>query len=526
LIRYLGKRRNILLIGAVVMLVTTIPYLIGYAFQGNGWLFTGFLMGVEDGNSYIAKMLSGSSGNWLFRSPYSAEPQVGFLAFFPYILLGKLTGGQAQHEQLVALFHIYRVLAGLLVTLALYDFISLFIKKPIRQMMTLSVILLGGGLGWILAVAEMKHLMDSIPLDFLSPESFGFLGLFGLPHLTLARALLFWGVVKYLEGENTLAAGVLWLLMGFFQPMYTVIIWVVIAFQAIVDGIWHQIKVGGNTKEWRFRTSLLRKALIAGLVSSPIVLYTAVILYVNPYLAAWTSQNNLPSPHWSHYFIAYGVVLPFAVGGIVKIFQSNHRLGGFLACWVIAFPLLVSAPVPTQRRLAEGIWVILVTAFFVYFSDRDRLPLYGKILIGLLFPTTIIILWGASLRAGVQIPPVFIAEQKIDAYLSLGELAPRNSLVLSSFSTGNSLPAWVPISVVQGHGPETVHLEQLQLEIDRYFILSQGTEECGGFFQEKGIDFLFWGPEEEALWLWDPDLKSCLNEVYNANGYKIFEVAD
>jgi hypothetical protein len=508
------------------MLVTTIPYLIGYASQGNGWRFTGFLIGVADGNSYIAKMLSGASGNWLFRSPYSAESQRGFLAFFPYILLGKLTGGQAQHEQLVVLFHMYRIFAGLLVTLALGDFLSLFIKQTNRQILALLVFLLGGGLGWILAVTEMKHWLDSVPLDFLSPESFGFLGVFGLPHLVVARALLFWGIVNYFEEDHGLRAGLFWLLMGFFQPMYILIVWVVIALQAIVEVIWHQSRTGKDSEIWQFRSSLLRKALIAGFVSSPFVIYTVGIFYFDPYLAAWTDQNVLPSPHWNHYLVAYGAVLPFAVLGIAEISRINRKHGWFFACWVAAVPLLIYAPVPTQRRLAEGIWVILVTAFFVFFHKRDRFPLYGKLIIGLLFPTTIMILWGASSRATVRSAPIFISESKVEAFLSLKELAPPNSLVLSSFEIGNTIPAWVPVTVVLGHGPETVHLDRWKDEISGFFLSTQNAFDCGGFLQETGIDFLFWGPEEESLWNWDPETKSCLKKVYNSNGYRIFEVSD
>ena len=54
--------------GFTVMLVTAIPYLLGYAFEGTQWRFTGFVIGVEDGNSYMAKMLRGANGDWLFRT--------------------------------------------------------------------------------------------------------------------------------------------------------------------------------------------------------------------------------------------------------------------------------------------------------------------------------------------------------------------------------------------------------------------------------------------------------------------------
>src|SRR5512133_2999907 len=96
------------------MTVTTLPYLFAYSQQGASWRFTGFLFGIEDGNSYIAKMLNGTAGAWLFRTPYSALPQNGVLLFFFYILLGKLAAPPGLHDQLVGMFHLTRFAGGML----------------------------------------------------------------------------------------------------------------------------------------------------------------------------------------------------------------------------------------------------------------------------------------------------------------------------------------------------------------------------------------------------------------------------
>lgn len=517
---YLIKRKWIILIGVLVMVGTSVPYLLGYACQGDKWHFTGFLIGVEDGNSYIAKMLTGAVGNWFFRSPYSSEYQAGVLAYLPYMILGKLTAGPAQHEQLVVLFHVYRFFGGILVTLAMDDFLSLFIRSENQRRWALIVILLGGGMGWVVAVMESKHFLGSIPLDFLSPEGFGFLGIFGLPHLAVGRAFLFWGAASYLGKGSSVRAGIYWLVMGLFQPMFGIIIWVVIGLHALAEILLDKFR--NRSLDWTFNFSYLKKALIAGAISCPLILYTAWSFFNDPYLIAWTAQNYLPSPHWLHYLIAYGMILPFAFWGVLKWIRSKPKEGLFLACWMIAFPFLVSAPVTTQRRLAEGIWVILITAAFGILSGRERTPIYAKVLAGLLFPTTIILLWGASSRATHPSAPGFIPSQQIEAYQALRDIAPQNSIVLSSFQVGNSLPAWVPVRVVQGHGPETVNLEEWQLRIEDYFLDNQGRIQCGDFFEENSIDYLFWGPEEAEQWNWNPDLKLCLERVYNANDYRIY----
>jgi len=145
-----GGRRWALGFAALVMLLTSLPYFLGYASQGQDWRFTGFVFGVEDGNSYIAKMQAGAAGAWLFRTPYTSVHQQGVVAFLPYILLGKLASPPELHEKLVLIFHAFRIAAGMLAILATYDFIAYFIPGDRERRYGLILAVLGGGLGWVL----------------------------------------------------------------------------------------------------------------------------------------------------------------------------------------------------------------------------------------------------------------------------------------------------------------------------------------------------------------------------------------
>ena len=146
------ERRWVLVFAVLVMLLTSLPYLFGYFAQGQAYRFTGFVFGVEDGNSYIAKMLTGSSGDWLFRTPYTAFPQAGLFMFVPYLLLGKLAAPPGLHEQLVSLYHLFRFAAGMLAILASYDFLAYFIRESHLRRFALALACLGGGLGWLLVL--------------------------------------------------------------------------------------------------------------------------------------------------------------------------------------------------------------------------------------------------------------------------------------------------------------------------------------------------------------------------------------
>ena len=124
---YIRERKPLLWLGLLILTITSLPYLAGYFRQDVAWRFSGFVLSVEDGNSYVAKMLRGAEGEWLFRTTFTAVEQKGFLAFLPYLLAGKLSSAPGQHEQLVALYHLFRWVAGFLAVLAAYDFAALFL---------------------------------------------------------------------------------------------------------------------------------------------------------------------------------------------------------------------------------------------------------------------------------------------------------------------------------------------------------------------------------------------------------------
>ncbi len=520
--------------GFTVMLVTAIPYLLGYAFEGTQWRFTGFVIGVEDGNSYMAKMLRGANGDWLFRTPYTALPQSGVLAFFPYLLLGKLSAPPGQHIQLVALFQIFRFGAGILYILASYDFLRLFIKQERWRRWGVALVSLGGGLGWLLIILGKGSWLGSLPLDMYSPETFGFLMLLGLPHLSLARALLLWGLRAYLLPGLTpwkikpgLFTGILWLLMGLMQPLMVVLSWVIVAAHLgvlLVQRIWQRWvnrKADTNFASWR--DWLHRWIWILG-VTAPIVIYTVWAFGTDPVLKQWTAQNLILSPHPLHYVAAYGLMIPFALVAGFQLVREKSDTQWLLLAWSMALPFLIYAPYPLQRRLAEGYWVVLIILALMYFDRRKHknlLPI--QFLFGFAFPTTLLLFIG-SLNA-VRSPqmPIYRPKSESAAFEFLDQSVPKDAVVLASFDTGNAVPAWAPVFAVIGHGPESVGLAQLSPRVKSFYDPSTSSEERLDLLKEFNVDYVFWGPNERNLGSWNPEQSAFLTEIFSEAGYFIFK---
>ena len=542
-----NEKHWIIIYAMILMGVTTLPYLFGYFFQGDEWVFSGFVFGVEDGNSYIAKMLRGAKGAWLFRTPYTTYHQNGVVAFLPYLLLGKLAGGKAIHEQLVALFHMWRFFAGFVFVFATYDFISLFIKQIRFRKLGVIMISMGGGLGWLAILLGNGKLIDSLPLDMISPESFGFLSLYGLPHLIIARALLLWGLAWYISPElmqnysvhirsrflkrnlHGLTIGILWLLLGLFQPLTNLIGWFVILLYWTGIIIIHHI----DNKAWYINREDIKEKfhslILAIALSLPIVIYNGIKFSFDPFLILWTKQNRIVSPHPIHLLIAYGVLIPFVLLSLWHIWISKDRKGLFLGLWVISLPVLVYAPTNLQRRLAEGIWVSIVIlslkAFIgVSIKNNRLLTLYSRIALISIFPTTLFLLLGGINAAVHPGEPAFIKAEEYNAFEFAESHLYKNDIVLSSFRTGNALPAYAPVLVVIGHGPESVGLSRLSPMVKQFFSGDLSQSEQVAFLSEQQVDYVFWGDSERELGNWDPIEADYLIPFYHSAGYWLFQV--
>ncbi|MEX1247347.1 MAG: hypothetical protein WEA61_02595 [Anaerolineales bacterium] len=514
----------VLAFAAGLVLLTGIPYLI--ADSNSEAVFTGFIYGVEDGNSYIAKMLAGAQGDWLFRSPYTTAEQGGVPVYLPYLLLGKLFGPDVTHNQLVWLFHIFRSLSLIAVCLATYEFLALFLQSVKLRRLGLTLAALGSGLGWVMLVFRVPNLLGSIPLDFYSPETFGFLANFTIPHLVLARALLLWGLQRYLRPHT------IW-----HQPWLTMLIWFALALchpitAALGVGliIAHQsfrlIALWAKNRKKRIEVpDNLHKAVWPILGAAPLLLVNGWLYVSDSYLRAWAAQNQILSPNVFHYILAYGWVLPFVYLGIRAMLARQPAKAEFLLVWSVLLPILIYAPIGLQRRLAEGAWVMLIV-LSLYAFDQGLMAMRRRELLvfSLAFPGTLVLLLGALQLASTASTPIFRATDEVTAFEELRGLAPPGEVVLASYETGNALPAWAPLRVVVGHGPESVGLDKLWPRLQAFYQGRTSDDVRLELLQQYGVDYVFWGPSEQGFGSWLPYEEDYLELVVQVGDYGIYRV--
>lgn len=520
----------------IVMLITIIPYVIGYYRQGDQWVFTGFLYAVEEGNSYIANMLTGATGNWLFRTPYTIYPQTGILAYFPYIVLGKLASPSALHEQLVAIFHIYRFIAGCLLIVATYFFMShFFVDKYYRKMST-ALIILGGGLGWLLMLFTRDNLWSSVPLEFYSPERFGFLEIFSLPHLAAARAFMLIGFSLFLSQNSwrkPVYSGISFFLSSLFQPLTAlsaliiIIVYEILRFLLI---IWRCQSYNRNEifKEIRNR---LPDIILMGVISSPILIYTGLISIINPFMIGWNNQSVVLSPPPIQYVWAYLLVLPLAIIGIAATRKNQSPDWLLPISWVIVFIVLSYFPHNNQRRVPEGVWVgwiILAVEGLRYLNSRkSKFSKIGKFSLYLVYFSTLVLFVGSFLSVWNLVEPQYQTKVEINAFNYFWEER-INGLgrptVLASYQTSNILPVWAPVKVAIGLSPLSIGIEQLNPRIQNFFSGKMDFNQQRDFLRELNVSYIYWGPAEKELGNWKPDPRLGLRTVYDQDNIQIFRV--
>jgi hypothetical protein len=534
--------RSVAVWAAVLMALTTLPYIACAAAGGDDWVFGGNIIGAEDGNSYLSKMRQGARGDWLFHIAYTGEPHDGALLFLPYILLGKVAalfadpGSPAIVGAMAAVFHAARVISGFALVLVVYRFAAAYLRSRAARLAATVIITAGGGLGWLLQLAGLGDWLGSQPVDFFIPEGYTYMLLYALPHMSLARALMLGGLLLMLGPSSkrgsaprkSILAGLCWAGMGLCVPFYIAVIYAIL-------GAWG---LGAWLRTRRFPWALFWHAVTAGLVTLPVLLYTAYHFAANEVFSVWSAQNDLPSPHPAHYVFGYVALAIPAVWGAAWAWRKGRPRDVLLVAWVVVAPVMVYLPIKVQRRLAEGVFVPLAILAVAglrgwaaprlarWLKRRRRgawRVTYGAAL-ALLLPTSALLLMGGAAQAIDPSRPVFHPRAEIDAMNWLAANAPRDAVVIGAFGTGNYLPARADVRAFLGLGPETVHSDEKRETVRRFFAGEMGAAEVEALYAASGIDYVFYGPEEGAAERPSPAWADGLKVVYDQDGYTIYEV--
>lgn len=531
---------------AAALTLTCVPYLLGVTQSSESRVFGGFVLGVEDQYSYIAKMGTGARGAWLFHNVYTSEPHNGALIYSFYILLGHIAGLVAGWghwpltETMVAVDHVARVGLGALLLLTLYRFVAVFTSSRAIRRLAFLLVAFSSGLGWLLLLLGRPDWLGSAPIDLILPEGFTFLVLYSFPHIALGRTLLLAGLTALwtvpTETHNlrgAIVAGMCWLAMGLIVPFYVAVAW------AVAGAAWLAVSIQRRAMVW----SEAKRVAVAGCIALPVVIYDLVVFTTNPVLRAWSAQNLVLSPHPLHYAAGYAIVGLLAIGGMAHVLRRRDEAMVRLVAWAIVIPLLLYLPFNLQRRLVEGWQIPLailaaigIVRFVLPAWRRTRLvkwltrfPRYSKrglsrwaiaLIVLATVPTNVLLLASGGLAALSRAAPIFRDGGEVRALDWLAARVAYDDVVLSSYSTGNYIPARAGARVFIGLGTETVNVEHKRILTQRFFDPSTPDDWRAQFLHDWRITYVLAGPGAS----FSPGRTDLLLPVYQAEGYTIYQV--
>ena len=515
----------VLVYTALLLLIVSLPYTLAWA-RHDG--FSGFLFGVDDGNSYLGKMRLGAMGRWDFSLFYTAEAHEGAgLLFLPYILPGQIVGHWIPETDptlagaLLGTFHLMRIVFGVLLLLVMYRFIAAFVEDAGWRLFALVLATIGGGFGWLLLVTGSS----SPPPEFFIPEGFTLQILLGLPHLALARAALLGGLLLLMRGLDSahwvrwsVLAGLCWLIVGLAVPFYLVIIYCIL-------GAWG-LAAWARTRQ--FPIQLFWRAVVGAGITLPLFLYNTLLFMGNPAFAQWSAQNILASPPPLHYLLAYLPLGALAFIGGRRLWRQANVPQTLLIGWPLIVSLLVYLPINVQRRLAEAVIVplaILTVIGLDVLARRFSRRTLVIVTLAAAMPPSLILLLGGYITALAGPPQVVYPPAEIVAFNWLNNHAQTGEVVLGAFETGNRIPAYTHLRVYVGHGPETLNAMFKKAEVTRYYNGEMTADERAALYDSMGIRYVFYGADERAL-AGDasPDWQAGLTRIYAEEGYEIYEV--
>ena len=277
--------------------------------------------------------------------------------------------------------------------------------------------------------------------------------------------------------------------------------------------------------DWTERSRWFKRSLVVGAISSPVVLYNFLSFRFDPFLNLWQKQNYLPSPPVTDYLLAYAILLPFVVLGLIKIWKSLNPQSILLVAWIFAFPVLAYLPYNLQRRLPEGLWVALsILAVIGLAGLTERIRKLSAVWLAIGFLPSLILLVIAFQSATTLSRPSFRPVAELAAFGYFSTHPDENPAVIAAYDTSTALPAYAPVRVPIGHGPESLGLKELRPKVEEIYSSNLSDTDRLAILDDLKIDYVFWGPLERALGNAALENSKYLTPVFQKDEYTIYRV--
>ena len=537
------ERLIALAFGAAVLVASQLPTIWAWRAQRLQYypdkVFTGAMSTyADDAATYWSWMDQGREGRFFFTDRFTSEDHPRNYVNVLFWGLGNVS--RVTGLDVVTVYNLSRPLLGAMLLCLLYCLTTRLFERPGERLLCFFLLVLSGGWEGLFNFLELNLGFVHVPSpQWWTPELNTFYSLLLFPHFLagfccMVAALLLM-LSAWSESERrasaragcAVSAGGVLFFLTFFHP-YDVV--------SVVGAL-----CGAPFLFAVYRGKTLRRDLaLSGLALAvwlPSLAYNYWLFRNNPAMRAWDLQNNMVTPEPPALLMALGIGFPLALLSFLAIRRMNRAML-LMWVWLVTILVAIHLPVRFQRRMIGGIQfplAVLSTAFLFLVVVpwlarrvgplRDRVPIpravgAGAFAVGALFipvqwatPYYVEGLeWGA-LRA-VRYPS-WLDTDVVSTLRALATTGRPESIVVSSYETGNFIPFYTGHRTVLGHYALTIESGRRTEEIARFYSGGTGDDSWRiEMLQNWKASYVLLGPHERALGPFDPSSRPWLRRLF------------
>ncbi len=442
--------RMVVVLGSLVLVAATfLPYAAQWSRRDDGRVFTGLLVRVPDGCSYLSFMDQHREGALLVRNRMALDSPGTLLPNPAWMLLGGIAG--ISGLPLIAVYHGGRAVLALAWLAVLWGLCRR--AMPERPRTALAAFLMaaaGSGLLWIRALGLEVETADWIPELWTWPSILLY------PHFALSLALAGGGILGWWRFQDQgrrrdlAVACTCGVLLGLVHP-YTAL--ALLAALVLYGVAGYRLLPAGATRG----AGPLAVGMAAGLA------LLGSQWWWSPAMRSWADANVMPSPPPLQYLLGLGLPGLLALGGMIHRTRTRtwDSRSLFLLAWIVAaFGLAYASPIlKVERRCVEGVHVAVcllgaqaVGPFLERRSRRVAAILLAALALAVI-PTNV----GVAFREATSRVPGRVHDDWPELFRRVRDL-PGPRTVLADARTGMFLAGFAGASVFAGHDQLTPDL--------------------------------------------------------------------